>query len=107
MDPGKKEELEARSAVSCVVKLVCTSLIEMDECVIPDAGALRLCPWVLELRVRVSPGNMVSVGRVTETVDLCLEVVRIRVGGGTELCSGSLLVSTRAPVTDTSVLLAI
>lgn len=32
-------------------------------------GAPRLCPWALELWVRVLTGDVISPGRVTETVD--------------------------------------
>lgn len=99
------EETGAISVVSCVVKDVCTSLLEMDGSVISNIGAPRLCPWALELRVWVLTGDVISPGRVIGTVDFCLEDIEVMMGESTELCSGSPLVSTSSPVMDTSVLL--
>ena len=99
------EETDAISVVSSVVILVCNSLLEMDGSVISNTGAPRLCPWALELRVRVLTGDVISPGRVTETVDFCLEDIEVMMGESMELCSGSPLVSTRSLVMDTSVLL--
>lgn len=107
MVPSEMGDTDVISVVSCVVAVVCTSLIGMDESVISDLGAFPLHPWVLELRVTVPPVNVVSPERVTETVAFCLEAVEFTVGGNTELCSGSLLVSTSSPVTDTSTLLPV
>lgn len=103
----EKEETDAISVVGCVVKVVCTPLLEMDGSVISNIGAPRLCPWALELRVRVLTGDVISPGTVTKTVDFCLEDIEVMMGESMELCSVSPLVSTRSPVMDTSVLLPV
>lgn len=106
MVPSEMGEIDVISGVSCVAAVVCTSPLEIGESVISDLGAFTLCPWALELRVTFSTVDVVSPGRVTETMDFCLEV-EFMVGDNTELRSGSLLVSSSFPVTDTSVRLAV